>query len=277
MVFQSYALYPHMTVADNMGFALKIAGIDKEDIRQRVEEAARILDLAPYLERKPKALSGGQRQRVAMGRAIVRKPQVFLMDEPLSNLDAKLRVQTRTQIASLQRRLGVTTVYVTHDQVEAMTMGDRVCVLKDGLLMQVGTPRVLYDRPGNVFVAGFMGSPAMNLLELASSDGGVQLGDMVWPVERSVLASASGDRVTVGIRPEDLDLSEHGLAVQVDVVEELGADAYVYGHVIGDDDLQIIARTDGRRTPAKGATVHFAPKPDHVHLFDLASGQRLGA
>ena len=191
MVFQSYALYPHMSVADNMGFALKIAGINKQEIRQRVEEAAKILDLTQYLERKPKALSGGQRQRVAMGRAIVRKPQVFLMDEPLSNLDAKLRVQTRTQIASLQRRLGVTTVYVTHDQVEAMTMGDRVCVLKDGLLMQVGTPRELYDHPNNVFVAGFIGSPAMNLLELPVTDGGLKLGDTVHPVERTVLTGSS--------------------------------------------------------------------------------------
>ncbi|HCC41615.1 MAG TPA: sugar ABC transporter ATP-binding protein, partial [Arthrobacter bacterium] len=176
MVFQNYALYPHMTVADNMGFALKIAGISKEERAERVREAAKLLDLEPYLDRKPKALSGGQRQRVAMGRAIVRNPQVFLMDEPLSNLDAKLRVQTRTQIASLTRRLGVTTVYVTHDQVEAMTMGDRVAVLKDGLLMQVDTPRNLYDRPKNVFVAGFIGSPAMNLLELPVVDGGVQFG-----------------------------------------------------------------------------------------------------
>ena len=167
MVFQNYALYPHMTVADNMGFALKIAGERKDEIRERVDEAAKILDLEQYLDRKPKALSGGQRQRVAMGRAIVRKPQVFLMDEPLSNLDAKLRVQTRTQIAALQRRLGVTTVYVTHDQVEAMTMGDRVAVLKDGLLQQVDTPRHMYDSPNNVFVAGFIGSPAMNLLQVA--------------------------------------------------------------------------------------------------------------
>src|SRR5919202_4146741 len=237
MVFQSYALYPHMTVADNMGFALKIAGVAKDEIRSRVEEAAKILDLTQYLERKPKALSGGQRQRVAMGRAIVRKPQVFLMDEPLSNLDAKLRVQTRTQIASLQRRLGVTTVYVTHDQVEAMTMGDRVAVLKDGLLMQVGKPRELYDQPKNVFVAGFIGSPAMNLLDLPIADGGVKLGDTVYPVERSVL-SGTGDRVTLGVRPEDLDLSDRGLAVQVDVVEELGADAYIYGRAVG-SDLQI--------------------------------------
>src|SRR5881227_3838154 len=164
MVFQNYALYPHMTVADNMGFALKIAGVNKAEIRKKVEEAAKILDLSEYLDRKPKALSGGQRQRVAMGRAIVREPQVFLMDEPLSNLDAKLRVATRTQIASLQRRLGTTTVYVTHDQIEAMTMGDRLCVLKDGILQQCASPREMYDHPNNVFVAGFIGSPAMNLL-----------------------------------------------------------------------------------------------------------------
>src|SRR6476659_7477083 len=182
MVFQNYALYPHMTVADNMGFALKIAGINKAEIRQKVEEAAKILDLTDYLSRKPKALSGGQRQRVAMGRAIVREPQVFLMDEPLSNLDAKLRVSTRTQIASLQRRLGVTTVYVTHDQVEAMTMGDRVAVLKDGILQQGDRPLDLYDRPCNVFVAGFMGSPAMNLLPGRLVTGGVEVSGAVVPV-----------------------------------------------------------------------------------------------
>jgi multiple sugar transport system ATP-binding protein len=280
MVFQSYALYPHMSVADNMGFALKIAGTPKDEIKTRVMEAAKILDLEEYLERKPKALSGGQRQRVAMGRAIVRKPQVFLMDEPLSNLDAKLRVSTRTQIASLQRRLGVTTVYVTHDQTEAMTMGDRVCVLKDGLLMQVGTPRELYDHPDNVFVAGFIGSPAMNLIDLTVADGGVQLGDMVWPVDRTTLAASSGStgsKVTVGMRPEDLTISEHGLAVEIDVVEELGADAYIYGHTLGTDSHEIIARTDGRKPPEKGTTIHFAPKPDHVHLFDASTGLRLGA
>jgi len=178
MVFQSYALYPHMTVAENMGFALKIAGVAKEERDRRVLEAAKLLDLEPYLERKPKALSGGQRQRVAMGRAIVREPQVFLMDEPLSNLDAKLRVATRTQIAALQRRLGITTVYVTHDQVEAMTMGDRVAVLKDGLLQQVDTPRNLYDNPANAFVAGFIGSPAMNLLVAPVSGGKAKLGGL---------------------------------------------------------------------------------------------------
>jgi multiple sugar transport system ATP-binding protein len=275
MVFQSYALYPHMTVADNMGFALKIAGISKDQIKKRVLEAAKILDLEEFLNRRPKALSGGQRQRVAMGRAIVRKPQVFLMDEPLSNLDAKLRVSTRTQIASLTRRLGVTTVYVTHDQTEAMTMGDRICVLKDGILQQVGTPRALYDHPDNTFVAGFIGSPAMNLVDLPVTEGGVQMGDMVWPVDRSLL-SAAGPKVTVGMRPEDLVLSEHGLAVEVDVVEETGADAYIYGHALGADNIEIIARTDGRRPPENGSTVHFSPKPEHVHLFNTSTGVRLG-
>src|SRR6186997_1426130 len=202
MVFQSYALYPHMTVAENMGFALKIAGMSKDEIRKRVAEAAQILDLTDYLERKPKALSGGQRQRVAMGRAIVRNPQVFLMDEPLSNLDAKLRVQTRTQIASLQRRLGVTTVYVTHDQVEAMTMGDRVAVLKDGLLQQCATPRELFTHPDNVFVAGFIGSPAMNLFDVPVIEGGVKFGSGIHPLKRELLAGA-GPEVTLGVRPED--------------------------------------------------------------------------
>ena len=210
MVFQNYALYPHMSVADNMGFALKIAGVAKDEIRKRVEEAAKILDLTPYLDRKPKALSGGQRQRVAMGRAIVRSPQVFLMDEPLSNLDAKLRVQTRTQIASLQRRLGVTTVYVTHDQVEAMTMGDRVAVLKDGILQQVDSPRNMYDRPHNVFVAGFIGSPAMNLLTLPVNEQGVQFGSMTLPIERAALSKNTSNKIIVGVRPEDLDISGSG-------------------------------------------------------------------
>ncbi len=279
MVFQNYALYPHMSVADNMGFALKIAGVSKEERAKRVLEAAKLLDLEAYLDRKPKALSGGQRQRVAMGRAIVRNPQVFLMDEPLSNLDAKLRVQTRTQIASLTRRLGVTTVYVTHDQVEAMTMGDRVAVLKDGLLMQVDTPRNLYDAPQNVFVAGFIGSPAMNLLELPVVDGGVKFGGAIYPVHSSVLGEAAGNTVTVGVRPEDLEIvgAGEGLAVEADVVEELGADAYVYGHALIDgNERDMVLRVDGRRPPMKGDTIHVRPQPGHVHLFDATSGARLG-
>ncbi|KAD3514847.1 ABC transporter ATP-binding protein [Arthrobacter yangruifuii] len=278
MVFQNYALYPHMSVADNMGFALKIAGIGKEERMERVREAAKLLDLEDFLDRKPKALSGGQRQRVAMGRAIVRNPQVFLMDEPLSNLDAKLRVQTRTQIASLTRRLGVTTVYVTHDQVEAMTMGDRVAVLKDGVLQQVDTPRNLYDHPRNVFVAGFIGSPAMNLLELPVVDGGVAFGGAVYPVESAVLGAAAGNTVTLGVRPEDLETvpEGEGLRVEVDVVEELGADAYVYGHsTIDGKDHDMVVRVDGRRPPLKGDTLHVRPQKGHVHLFDTSSGERL--
>jgi multiple sugar transport system ATP-binding protein len=280
MVFQNYALYPHMSVADNMGFALKIAGTPKDEIRKRVEEAAKILDLEQYLDRKPKALSGGQRQRVAMGRAIVRQPQVFLMDEPLSNLDAKLRVQTRTQIASLQRRLGITTVYVTHDQVEAMTMGDRVAVLKDGLLQQVDTPRRMYDHPNNVFVAGFIGSPAMNLLESNLSEGGVRIGDSIMPVDRAILTNASSSAVTLGVRPEDFKVSSEGagLPVTVEVVEELGADAYIYGVTPSGDAMHpIIARVDGRRPPMKGETVHLVPEPNHVHLFSQETGERLTA
>ncbi|MFE6736905.1 ABC transporter ATP-binding protein [Microbacterium sp. NPDC057650] len=279
MVFQNYALYPHMTVAENMGFALKIAGIGKEERASRVLEAAKLLDLEEYLTRKPKALSGGQRQRVAMGRAIVRQPQVFLMDEPLSNLDAKLRVQTRTQIASLQRRLGVTTVYVTHDQTEALTMGDRIAVLKDGILQQVGTPRDLYENPKNVFVAGFIGSPAMNLFPVDQAEGGVKFGTKVVPTEAAAISKASGSQVTIGIRPEDIIVAPEdgqGLTVTVDLVEELGADGYLYGHSEVDGKrTDIVARVDGRRHPNAGDKVVLAPIPGHVHLFDLESGERL--
>jgi len=276
MVFQNYALYPHMTVAENMGFALKIAGVSKDERAERVLEAAKLLDLEPYLNRKPKALSGGQRQRVAMGRAIVRKPQVFLMDEPLSNLDAKLRVQTRTQIASLQRRLGVTTVYVTHDQVEAMTMGDRVAVLKDGLLQQVDTPRNLYDKPQNVFVAGFIGSPAMNLVQLPIIDGGVQFGDAVLPISKEVLAKATGSRVTVGVRPEKMSVAAHGLEVDVDVVEELGSDGYLYGRVQLDGNEQnVVVRVDPIDHPKAGDKIHLQADPEAVHVFDGETGERL--
>ncbi|MEY4320294.1 MAG: hypothetical protein RLZZ471_235 [Actinomycetota bacterium] len=278
MVFQNYALYPHMTVAENMGFALKIAGVSKEERAERVLEAAKLLDLEQYLSRKPKALSGGQRQRVAMGRAIVRKPQVFLMDEPLSNLDAKLRVQTRTQIASLQRRLGVTTVYVTHDQVEAMTMGDRVAVLKDGVLQQVDTPRNLYEKPVNAFVAGFIGSPAMNLLKLEKVSGGVQFGNMVLPVSDAILKKASGNHIIVGLRPENLEVSKSkGIDVDVDVIEELGADGYLYGTTkVEGPSHEIVSRVDGRVHPMRGDHVTLAPTSDAiVHLFDAETEQRL--
>ena len=277
MVFQNYALYPHMTVEDNMGFALKIAGVKKEERKARVLEAAKLLDLEPYLDRKPKALSGGQRQRVAMGRAIVRKPEVFLMDEPLSNLDAKLRVQTRTQIASLQRRLGVTTVYVTHDQVEAMTMGDRVAVLKDGLLQQIDTPRALYERPANVFVAGFIGSPAMNLLELKKVTGGVQFGNHVIKVDAAVLGKTKAASVTVGVRPEDLVVSKtDGIPVTVHIIEELGADAYLYGQTSNNGkNIDVIARVGTNSSLKHGDKVFLKPQGGIIHLFDVASGARL--
>jgi multiple sugar transport system ATP-binding protein len=278
MVFQNYALYPHMTVAENMGFALKIAGVNKDERATRVLEAAKLLDLEPYLGRKPKALSGGQRQRVAMGRAIVRQPQVFLMDEPLSNLDAKLRVQTRTQIASLQRRLGVTTVYVTHDQTEALTMGDRIAVLKDGVLQQVGTPRDLYANPTNVFVAGFIGSPAMNLFTADLVEGGLKFGTAVAAIDRATMGKTDNTKVTIGVRPEDVRVSTtgEGLQVSVDLVEELGADGYLYGHTdIDGARVDIVARVDGRSHPSAGDTVFILPEPAHIHAFDIESGERL--
>lgn len=274
MVFQNYALYPHMTVAENMGFALKLAKVGKAEKEQRVREAAALLDLEPYLDRKPKALSGGQRQRVAMGRAIVRQPQVFLMDEPLSNLDAKLRVQTRTQIAQLQRRLGTTTVYVTHDQVEAMTMGDRVAVLKDGRLQQCASPRDLYRDPANAFVAGFMGSPAMNMFTLPIQDGAVLLGGYRLPVPRSV-ADAAGATAQVGIRPEHFEIGGSGIEMEVGVVEELGSDAYVYGRTIGDAGETIVARADWRNPPAKGERLFLSTSPEHVYFFGPDDGRRL--
>ncbi|WP_282828060.1 ABC transporter ATP-binding protein [Gulosibacter sediminis] len=275
MVFQNYALYPHMTVADNMGFALKLAGTPKTEIRQRVEEAAELLDLTEFLDRKPKALSGGQRQRVAMGRAIVRSPQVFCMDEPLSNLDAKLRVQTRSHIASLQRRLGVTTVYVTHDQVEAMTMGDRVAVLSDGVLQQVDSPRELYNHPNNVFVAGFVGSPAMNLIATtAEADGSVRLGDIPVPTRDGVVTG--GQRVTVGIRPEHLRFSEsEGFDFEVDLVEELGSDAYIYGRAALPGEPLVVARHEGDTPPSKGDTFRLTARSEQFHLFDTDTGARI--
>ncbi len=281
MVFQNYALYPHMTVAENMAFSLKMAKVGKEERMERVREAAKLLDLEEFLERKPKALSGGQRQRVAMGRAIVRQPQVFCMDEPLSNLDAKLRVSTRTQIAALQQRLGITTVYVTHDQVEAMTMGDRVAVMKDGILQQVDTPLALYDRPVNLFVAGFIGSPAMNLMPAKASAAGAKIGSYVVPVDREAASKMSGD-ITVGVRPEAWRVvteAEGGLPVKVAVVEELGADAYLYGttDVDGGEPLQVVVRMEARREVQKGSVVHVTTDPNHVHVFDTQTGERLSA
>ena len=295
MVFQNYALYPHMSVHDNMGFALKIAGTPKDEIDKRVREAAKILGLTEYLDRKPKALSGGQRQRVAMGRAIVRKPKVFLMDEPLSNLDAKLRVQTRTQIASLQRSLGVTTVYVTHDQTEALTMGDRIAVLKDGVLQQVGTPREMYDKPANEFVAGFIGSPAMNLGRFTVSGDVATLGAAKIQLSKATLdavAPEDGGKVTIGFRPESLEVvsaeDEHSIPVRLSFVEELGSDAYIYGELVGaedseeklgsgEDSSQVIVRVPPRTAPEPGETVYVRIKPGEEHIFSASTGKRLPA
>ncbi|WP_134767785.1 sn-glycerol-3-phosphate ABC transporter ATP-binding protein UgpC [Nocardioides sp. 1609] len=280
MVFQNYALYPHMTVADNMAFALKMAKVPVAERRKRVAEAARILGLEDYLGRKPKALSGGQRQRVAMGRAIVRSPQVFCMDEPLSNLDAKMRVQTRTDIARLQADLGVTTVYVTHDQVEAMTMGDRVAVMKDGLLQQVDTPLNLYDRPVNLFVAGFIGSPQMNLLEATAVDGRAAIGDYLVPVDPTAAQKMRG-AVTVGVRPESWRIvsdAEGGLPVRVTVVEELGADSFVYGTSgVEGTPANIIVRIAARDQVHRGDVLHVTTDPADVHVFDTETGERLSA
>jgi multiple sugar transport system ATP-binding protein len=278
MVFQNYALYPHMSVADNMAFALKMAKVPHEERNRRVQDAAKILGLTEYLERKPKALSGGQRQRVAMGRAIVRQPQVFCMDEPLSNLDAKMRVQTRTDIAKLQADLGVTTVYVTHDQVEAMTMGDRVAVMKEGILQQVDSPLRLYDKPVNLFVAGFIGSPQMNLIEATAVEGRAKIGEYLVPVDPTAAKTMQG-RITVGVRPEAwrvVSAAEGGLPVQVTVVEELGADAFVYGTSgVEGTPHNIIVRVAGRDKVRKGDTIHVTTDPQNVHVFDTDTGERL--
>jgi multiple sugar transport system ATP-binding protein len=279
MVFQNYALYPNKTVAENMGFALKLRGVPADERRRKVEEAAKVLDLSEFLDRKPAKLSGGQRQRVAMGRAIVREPQVFCMDEPLSNLDAKLRVQTRTQIAALQRRLGTTTVYVTHDQVEAMTMGDRVAVLKNGKLQQFASPVDLYEGPANVFVADFIGSPSMNLVTAPVVSDGVRVGDSVFELERdqlTMLHDAKLDTVTVGVRPEALELSSSsGIEVIVDLVEDLGSESYLYTHA--KPGIQLVVRCMDR-VPAKLAdTVRLRRRSDSaVHLFNPDTGERVG-
>ena len=280
MVFQNYALYPQKTVAENMGFALKMARVPRDERERRVKEAARLLDLDDeLLARKPKALSGGQRQRVAMGRAIVREPQVFLMDEPLSNLDAKLRVQTRSQIAELQRRLGITTVYVTHDQVEAMTMGNRVAVLAGGLLQQCDTPRQLYDNPVNQFVAGFIGSPAMNLQTVPLTQDGARLAGTVIPLPTAVRTAASQaglSELVLGIRPEHLHLTDSTgeLAGEVILVEELGADALLHVR-LAEDGNPVVARTEGRKPPAPGQEVRFHVQPDDVFAFHPVTGERL--
>jgi multiple sugar transport system ATP-binding protein len=278
MVFQNYALYPHMNVAENMGFALKMTKMPAAERNRRVADAAEMLGLTEYLGRKPKALSGGQRQRVAMGRAIVRQPQVFCMDEPLSNLDAKMRVQTRTDIATLQAELGVTTVYVTHDQVEAMTMGDRVAVMKLGELQQVDTPLNLYDRPANLFVAGFIGSPQMNLLEATAVDGRASIGGYRVPVDPAASRRMKG-QVTVGVRPESWRLvsaEDGGLPIDVTVVEELGADSFVYGvSEVEGTPHSLIVRVSERGSVRRGDRIHVTTVPQSVHVFDTATGARL--
>jgi multiple sugar transport system ATP-binding protein len=269
MVFQSYALYPNLDVAANMGFALKQQGVPKEERTQRVREAARLLDLEPYLDRKPRNLSGGQRQRVAMGRAIVRHPPVYLMDEPLSNLDAKLRVQTRAELVELQQRLAVTTVYVTHDQVEAMTMGDRVAVLRDGLLQQCDAPSTLYHAPANLFVAGFIGSPAMNILPVSASGpllvGGADIG---------VRDDLGGERAMVGFRPETVVIGDGPIAAQIRLVEDLGSEVFV--HLLIDHDgeeRRIVAKVDPPFARKAGENTSIGIRGS-VHLFDTAEVRR---
>jgi multiple sugar transport system ATP-binding protein len=283
MVFQNYALYPNKSVADNIGFSLKMHGVAREERDQRVREAAEMLGLEEFLERKPRQLSGGQRQRVAMGRAIVRRPKAFLMDEPLSNLDAKLRVQTRVQIAELQRRLETTTVYVTHDQGEAMTLGDRVAVLKDGTLQQYGPPRELYDNPINAFVAGFIGLPQMNLIALPLEDGAVRLGGVTIRLPERLVHEA-GERgageIIVGIRPEHVSVADassgDGVAGEVVLVESLGADSYVHVAMEG-TDTSFVARTEGYDSRRPGTNVRLRVDPERIFGFDARSEERLGA
>ena len=275
MIFQNYALYPHMTVAENIGFHLKIRRIARDEIDRRVRETAAMLDLGDYLDRKPAKLSGGQRQRVAMGRAIVREPAVFLMDEPLSNLDAKLRVQTRTQVADLQKRLGTTTLYVTHDQVEAMTKGARVAVMRGGLLQQVASPRDLFTRPVNTFVAGFIGSPAMNLLHATLQGDDAVAGSLAVRLTPSQKSALTTSAVTIGVRPEGWVIGGTGLAATVDIVEDLGSDCFLHCTALDAAHDRVVVRVEGLSTHAGGATLHLGVKPDSVHVFDSASGQRL--
>jgi multiple sugar transport system ATP-binding protein len=275
MVFQNYALYPYLTVAANIGFPLRIAKVKKSVREKRVKEVASLLGLSEYLERKPGQLSGGQRQRVAMGRAIVRVPSVFLMDEPLSNLDAKLRVQMRADIAALQSDFGITTVYVTHDQSEAMTLGHRVAVLHEGHLQQVGPPRQLYERPANVFVAGFIGSPAMNLCTVPLSNGTASFGGVDVPLPAGVAGNGRSTLV-IGVRPESLEVAEDGIPAKVDVVEDVGADAFVFCSAeLAGEMTKLVARTEVRKAPKQGERVTLRPRPDEAHLFDSASGERL--
>ena len=286
MVFQNYALYPHMTVADNMGFALKIAGTPKEEIRKRVEKAAEILDLTEYLDRKPKALSGGQRQRVAMGRAIVREPKVFLMDEPLSNLDAKLRNQMRAEIIKLRSRINTTFVYVTHDQTEAMTLGDRIVIMRDGFIQQIGTPQEVFNHPKNLFVAGFIGTPQMNFFpdaKLTVKDGKyvVELlgKSIVLPEDKQAALRARKQpegTVTVGVRPVHLSLHQEGFPATIDVSEMMGSEMHLHMTVSGHDVIAVIPTAGLSLDDVRaGGTAHFTFDPELMHLFDPKTEENL--
>ncbi|RWA74857.1 sn-glycerol-3-phosphate ABC transporter ATP-binding protein UgpC [Mesorhizobium sp.] len=274
MVFQNYALYPHKTVEQNMAFALKLRGTDPAVVAERVKRAADILDLAPYLKRYPRQLSGGQRQRVAMGRAIVRNPQVFLFDEPLSNLDAKLRVQMRTEIKELHQRLKTTTIYVTHDQIEAMTMADKIVVMRDGRIEQVGAPLELFDRPANLFVAGFIGSPAMNLLKGTVKKGGksvVDIAGSAFPMPTGT-QTEDGQAVAYGVRPEHLEIHPDGVASTISVVEPTGSETLVF---VRFGEAEMVALFRERHDFKPGDTLKLRPRLDHVHLFDAGTGKRL--
>jgi len=274
MVFQNYALYPHMKVAANMGFSLKIKKASKEEINKKVKDVAKILEIEDYLERYPRQLSGGQRQRVAMGRAIVRNPKVFLFDEPLSNLDAKLRVQMRTQIKLLHARLKTTLVYVTHDQVEAMTMADKIVVMNEGLVEQTGAPLELYDKPVNIFVAGFIGSPSMNLLNASINSNSINLGSAgSIPITRKTTSENNLD-ITLGIRPSHMDISKNGegLKFQIDVIEPTGADSLVYGKI---NDTECCVQTSERLNLKSGEIIHILPNEDNLHFFDNQSNERI--
>ena len=272
MVFQNYGLYPHMTVARNMGFALKLSKVPKAEIAERVASAAEILDLGALLDRYPRQLSGGQRQRVAMGRAIVRDPQVFLFDEPLSNLDAKLRVQMRAEIKRLHQRLKVTTVYVTHDQIEAMTMADRIVVMHEGVVKQAGTPLELYDRPENLFVAGFIGSPSMNFFEATAGGDSLRLADgQTLPMPPGASLEEGRD-IVLGIRPEDLAIAETGLAASIDLVEPTGAEIYVNA-TLGGKPMTAVFRE--RHDLHASDTIHMSAREGRMHLFDPRTEARL--
>ncbi|MHC4456810.1 MAG: sn-glycerol-3-phosphate import ATP-binding protein UgpC [Planctomycetota bacterium] len=281
MVFQNYALYPHMTVYDNMAYGLKIRKMPKPEIEERVQNAAKILELSDLLDRKPRQLSGGQRQRVAMGRCIVREPRVFLFDEPLSNLDAKLRVQMRLELRNLHENLGITSIYVTHDQVEAMTLGDRMIIINNGYAEQIGTPLEVYERPSTLFVAGFIGSPSMNFFNARLSADGLSvefLGGDSLPLSNTGLPSQGGQEVTLGIRPEHFELAEEGagnMHIKVDHVETLGADTLVHGH-LGEDGTFLTVRLPDVHHFNKDTVLPLAASSEKLHLFVPQSGKRIG-